>query len=334
MKAAHPEVSIRRASPLIVAAMLVLAVTVGCGPDQPESVTVGYLTQWPTPNHVARVEKAYDDAMGVQVRWREFNNGNEMSEAMAAGEVQIAYSQGLVPWVVAVSNGHPFKLVGVAVSYSQADNCVVHADAGITQANAHELEGKKVATAIGNVTHFKLLRTLQHLEVDANRVEIVEMNGSDAADALERGEVAMACAFGGPLVRMRELGNELMSASEQEAIGIRVFDVVVAPEEFVEGHPDLVRKFLAVTEQTNAAYRANPSRYEEAIAEGAGTDLDTTRWLLATFSFPTTQEQKTSAGLGGTVERLAQEIGEFFVQQGLLNRALDSYGFAIDDRFL
>ena len=319
---------------LIVAPALVLATTVGCGPDRLDSISVGYLTQWPTANHVARAEKAYDDGMGVQVQWWEFNDGNEMSEAMAAGEVQIAYSQGLVPWVVAVSNGHPFKVVGVAVSYAEADNCVVHADAGITQVNAHELEGKKVATPIGNVTHFKLLRTLQHLGIDANRVDIVQMNGSDAADALERGEVAMACAFGGPLARMRELGDELMSAAEQEAIGVRVFDVVVAPEEFVEGHPDLMRKFMAVTEQANAMYRADPSRYEEAIAKGAGMDLDTTQWLLATFSFPTAEEQASSVWMEGSVERVAQEVAEFFVEQGLLDQALDSYGFAIDDRFL
>ena len=334
MKAAHSRVGIRASLLFIVTATLMLAITTGCGPDQLDSITVGHLTQWPTANHVARVENAYDDAMDVQVRWREFNDGNEMSEAMAAGQVQIAYSQGLVPWVVAVSNGHPFKVVGVAVSYAEADNCVVHADAGITQVNAHELEGKKVATPIGNVTHFKLLRTLQHLGVDVNRIEIVEMNGSDAADALERGEVAMACAFGGPLARMRELGDELMSAAGQEAIGVRVFDVVVAPVEFVEGHPDLVRKFMAVTEQANSDYRADPRRYEESIANAAGTDLDTTQWLLGTFSFPTAQEQKSSAWMGGTVERVAQEVAELFVDQGLLDHALDSYGFAIDDRFL
>ena len=333
MKVARSRVSIQASWLFVVAAAFVLAITTGCGLDRLESITVGYLTQWPTANHVARVENAYDDAMGVQVRWREFNDGNEMSEAMAAGQVQIAYSQGLVPWVVAVSNGHPFKVVGVAVSYAEADNCVVHAEAGITQDNAHELEGKKVATPIGNVTHFKLLRTLQHLGVDVNRVEIVEMNGSDAADALERGEVAMACAFGGPLARMRELGDELMSARKQREIGIHVFDVVVAPERFVEGHPDLVHKFLGVTDQANAAYRADPSRYEETIAEGAGMDLETTKWLLATFSFPSGQEQKSSARIPWTVERVAREVAEFFAEQGLLDEALDSYGFAIDDRF-
>ena len=133
---------------------------------------------------------------------------------------------------------------------------------------------------------------------------------------------------------MRELGDELMSAREQWEIGIHVFDVVVAPEEFVEGHPDLVHKFLGVTDQANAAYRADPSRYEETIAEGAGMDLETTRWLLATFSFPAGQPQKSSARIGWTVERLAREVAEFFVEQGLLDEALDSYGFAIDDRFL
>ena len=59
-----------------------------------------------------------------------------------------------------------------------------------------------------------------------------------------------------------------------------------------------------------------------------------TRWLLAAFSFPTAQEQKSSAWMGGTVERVAQEVAGLFVDQWLLDQALDSYGFAIDDRFL
>ncbi len=133
---------------------------------------------------------------------------------------------------------------------------------------------------------------------------------------------------------MRELGDELMNAAEQEATGIRVFDVVVAPEAFVEGHPDLVRKSMTVTDQANAPYTADQRWYEETIAKGTGTDLDTTKWLLATFSFPTPQEQKSSAWMGGTAERVAQEVVEFFAEQGLLTQALDSYGFAIDDRFV
>ena len=114
--------------------------------------------------------------MGLKVNWRAFGNGNELSAAMASGDVQIAYSQGLVPFVVAVTKGLPLKLVSSAVSYAENDNCVLHQDAGITQENAKDLEGKKIATPIGNVTHYKLLRTLDHLEVDSSAVNMLQMN--------------------------------------------------------------------------------------------------------------------------------------------------------------
>ena len=139
-------------------------------------------------------------------------------------------------------------------------------DAGITQENAKELEGKKVATPTGNVTHYKLLRTLDHLGVDASKVEIVQMNGADAAVALVRGDVTMACAFGGPIDRMRTVGKPLMTGAEQEAVGINTFDIVSATDSFASEHPDLLKKFLAVTEAANAAYLADPDAALDTIA--------------------------------------------------------------------
>ena len=141
-----------------------------------DKVTVAYFLEWPTANQVAQVDKTYDKELGVEVEWRAFGNGNEMNQAMVSGDVDISYSQGFVPFVVGVTNGAPLKLVGIAVTYSENDLCIVRDDAGITKDNAKELEGKKVATPTGNVTHYKLLRTLDHLGVDSSKVEIVQMN--------------------------------------------------------------------------------------------------------------------------------------------------------------
>jgi taurine transport system substrate-binding protein len=257
-----------------------------------------------------------------------------MSRAMASGDVQIAYSQGLVPFVVAVSNGLPLKAVGIAVSYAEADNCIVRDDAGITKENARELEGKEVASPIGNVTHYKMLRTLDHLGVDASKVDVVQMNGADAAVALQRGDVAMACAFGGPVQRMKEVGSELMTAAEQEEIGIRVFDVVSTTEQFAQAHPDLLRKFMEVTDEANAAYTANPGRYYEIISKAVGMDLDSTVDMLGMFSFPSAEEQRSEAWMGGTVQDFTKQVADFFVEQGQLDRALDSYDFAVDPSYL
>lgn len=299
-----------------------------------DKVTVAYFLEWPTANQVAQVDKTYDEELGVEVEWRAFGNGNEMTQAMVSGDVDIAYSQGFVPFVVGVTNGAPLKLVGIAVTYSENDLCIVRDDANITKDNAKELEGKKVATPTGNVTHYKLLRTLEHLGVDQSKVEIVQMNGADAAVALVRGDVTMACAFGGPIDRMKTVGKPLMTGAEQEAAGINTFDIISVTDSFASEHPDLVKKFLAVTEAANAAYKADPDAAYEKIAGAAGMDLEATKATLANFGFPTAEEQLGANWLGGGVQEAAKGVAEVMVGAGNLDKALDDYAPFVDPSFL
>ena len=214
------------------------------------------------------------------------------------------------------------------------DNCVVHKDAGITQENASDLEGKKVATPIGNVTHYKLLRTLDHLEVDASQVNLLQMNPAEAAAALARGDVEMACGFGGALQRMKEFGEVLMTAEEQEAIGIRVFDIVSVTEDFATEHADLVTKFLQITEDANNAFSADAASMLPAIAKESGQELADTESMVNLFKFPTRDEQLSDAWMGGTVQTFINEVAAFYVEQGELDSALDDYGPTIDTSFM
>ena len=299
-----------------------------------EKVTVAYFMEWPTANQVAQMEKLYDKELGVEVEWRAFGNGNEMTQAMVSGAVQISYSQGFVPFVVGTSNGAPLKLVGVAVTYAENDLCIVRDDSGITKEHAQDLEGKKVATQLGNVTHYKLLRTLEHLGVDASKVELVQMNPADAAVAVVRGDVVMGCAFGGALDRMKEGGKPLMTGAEQEAVGINTFDVITATESFAKEHPDLLRKFLAVTEQANAAYKANPDGAYETVSKAAGMDLAATKAMMANFGFPTAEEQMSANWLGGGIQTMTKGVADVMVQAGGMEKALDDYSGFIDPSFL
>lgn len=109
-----------------------------------DSVNVAFFLEWATPNQIAKVDNVYDDAMGVPVNWTDFSTGVAMTEAMLAGDIDIAYSQGLAPFVTAIQQGAPLKMVSVAVIY-EANDCFVKNGLGITSANASELEGKTVA---------------------------------------------------------------------------------------------------------------------------------------------------------------------------------------------
>ncbi len=298
-----------------------------------DKVTVGYFLEWPTANQAAQIDKTYDKAMGVDVEWRAFDSGTAMSAAMASGDVDIAYSQGLVPFTVAVSQGLPITMVGVAVSYAENDNCVVGKSSGIDQASASKLEGQAVAVPFGTVAHYKMLRVMSHLNVSTSKIRLLDMAPADGAAALARGDVAMACGWGGALRRMKQYGEVLMTAKDQEAIGIRVFDVISASNRFAEEHPQLLTEFLKVTDQANRNFAENPEQVQPVIAKAAGLSLEDSNQVLALFDFPLKEEQLSKAWLGGTVQSFTKEVADFFVLHKQIPRALDDYSDTIDARF-
>ena len=90
-----------------------------------EEITVAYFLEWPMPFQFAKVNGTYEEEMGVKINWVSFDTGTAMSAAMASGDVQIAVSQGVPPFVVAASAGQDLQILDVAVSYADNDNCVV-----------------------------------------------------------------------------------------------------------------------------------------------------------------------------------------------------------------
>lgn len=302
--------------------------------ELPDEITVAYFLEWPTPNQVAQIEETYDEVLGVKVNWVSFDTGVAMSAAMASGDVQIAYSQGLVPFANAVTSGLDIQMVGIAVSYAENDNCVGRADLGLTRDNITDLHGQQVAVPIGTVAHYKMLKELQYLGVDTDQLELVDLSPADGAAALQRGDVAMSCGWGGGLARMKESGNIIMTGAEMvDEIGLIVFDVTSVTNDFAESYPGLVTAFLQVTEDANAAYQADQGKLG-TIAEAAGMDEESTASSLATFSFPNATDQLSDAWMGDTVETFVTEVANFFVEQGELEEALSDYGSVINTSFL
>ena len=302
-----------------------------------DELNVAYFLEWPTANQVAQAEQTYDDALGLTVNWIPFASGGDMAQAMEAGDIDISYSQGLTPFANFVTGGSDLLLVGVAVSYADADNCVANPDMGITADNAAEtLAGQSIYTPLGNVTHFKLLKMLEHLGVDTSTVELIQSEGGPAAvAALDSGAVAMACAFGGAVNQMiANGGNLVMTGSEQEAIGIRVFDIISTTGAFAAEHPDIVTGFLQVTEDANVAYNSDRAPFIDTIAGAAGMDRESTIALLDAFSFPEKDVQLSDAWLGGTVQQVMKDQMDFFVAQGEIDSALGSYDAFVDTSFL
>ncbi len=315
---------------LVAASVLGVSVDAAAAPDK---ITVAYFREWPTANQVAQAEKWYDEEMGLAVEWRAYETGVAMADAMVAGEVDIAFSMGVVPFALAVTAGAPIKTVGVAVSYAANDNCVIYKKEAIDRANAHELEGRKVAVPLNTVTHYKMLRTLDILGVDAAKVDVVDMSPQDIAEAFLRGELAMGCSWGGPLRRMKGHGWELLSAYEQERLGIRSFDVIAVTEELATNHPEVVVKFLMVTDRAIEFLNDHAAEAQPVIAKAAELDLKESNIVLSLFDFYPRSDQLTERWMQGGVQSFLKEVADFFQKQGKIDRALDDYSSSVDASF-
>ncbi len=304
-----------------------------------DELNVAYFAEWPTPNQIGQADGSFGDAVGVPVNWLPFDSGNAMSEAMEAGEVDIAYSQGLTPFANAVNNGADLKMVGVAVSYAEADNCVAQGSLGVTRDNAAEtLSGATVMTPIGNVTHYKMLSMMEFLGVSLDDINVVPAeSGATTAAAFESGEIDVGCAFGGAVVNMLNAGGELiMTGAEHESdIGIFTYDIVSIPTSFGQEHPDVVTSFLAATEQFNEMWAADPEAYNDTIAQAAGmTDVGDFLAGDVWFSFPTIEEQLGPDWMGGNVATNMKEQLETFVRLGEIPSVIDDFSGAVDASYL
>jgi taurine transport system substrate-binding protein len=279
-----------------------------------ETVNAAFFLEWATPNQIAKVDKAYDKAMGVDVNWVDFSTGVAMTEAMLSGDIDISYSQGLAPFVTAIQQGAPLKMIGIAVVY-EANDCFVKNGLGITSANATELEGKTVAVPLNTMADYSFRKFMAHLNVDTSTMKIVDQAPADGAKSLADGAVDMACIFGGASAKAAgEVGTPIMSKQEKIDAGIGSFDVISTTEKFAAEHPELVKSFMEVTEEANRAWTGSDEQIAKVAAD-AGMDIETTKAQMADFIFPTAQEQ----------------LDNYFGPEGIAATAAASLGLVFSD---
>jgi taurine transport system substrate-binding protein len=110
-----------------------------------------------------------------------------------------------------------------------------------------------------------------------------------------------------------------MSSKEKSDAGIGSFDVISVTESFTSENPDLIRSFLEVTDEANAAWTGSDAQIRKVAAD-AGMDLQTTLDQMTDFSFPTADEEKRDYfGKDGIAAAAAESLGLVFKKSGSWN---------------
>lgn len=320
---------------VLMATVSITATVLSISTVSAEQLTIAYFMEWPTPNQFAQTKKIYDEKLGMDIKWVAIDAGTAMSAAMASGNVQISFSQGIPPFTVAASAGQDLQIVDVAVAYAENEGCVVRGSLEIDKSNAKELEGKQAGVPLGTAAHYSFLKQMAHFGVNTSTMKIVDMAPADSAAAFASGNLDIVCGWGGAFRRMKEHGNALLTGAEKEALGIQIFDATTVSAQWAEENAELLAKFLKVTADMNAKFAAGGSgEMLPSIAKAAGMDEKATQQAMATFTFPTIKEQLSDKWLGGGTQKFLKEVADFFVSQGTFPKARDSYDGAVNASYL
>lgn len=293
-------------SKLIILIILILS-TIS---SQAKTVNVAYFLEWPTPNQEAKVNKTYDKEMNAKLRWTNFTNGGSMIDAMLAGDIDIAYSPGIVPFITAVKSNAPIKMVGISVIYGMGGTtCIVSNSSGISKNNAKKLEGKKVAVPLGTMAEYVFEEFMISLGVDRKKIKVIQMDPAEGAEALKKGRVDGACIFGGKTIRKAlKYGKRLLTVNEAREAGIAGIDVILVTDRFLKKNRELVEKFIEVTDVANENYKKGKSNLN-IIAKDAAMRVSDAKATMSGFSFLSPAEQQFYLSKNGMTRNFLRKMG-------------------------
>ncbi len=301
---------------------------------QAQEFTVAYQTI-PTPSQVAQADGAYEKATGAKIHWRKFDGGAEVINAVASGDVQVAYL-GSSPLAAAASRKLPIEVFLIAAELGSSEALVARNGSGIDK--PQDLVGKKVAVPFVSTGHYSLLAALKHWQVDPKAVNIVNLSPPNIAAAWGRGDIDATYVWDPALGKAKETGKVLITSGELAQFGAPTFDVWLVRKDFAQKHPALVSAFAKVTLDSFAAYNRDPKAWlaapgnVEKLARLTGASAAEIPGVLAGSGLPDAKAQ--IAALGAPTVKALTDTSAFLKEQKRIDAVLPDYSAYVNAAYV
>lgn len=277
------------AAPLLVAGSLVLVIA-GCGGEQDASsgdadarvaTQIGYMPILPDAQLFVNLENGGLERAGIAPELVSFQNGPAMVQALASGQLDIAYF-GIGPTMVARAKGADIRVVAAniieQISFVALPPLSKYFDDGPTKTaftRFADAEGRpaKISTfPIGSVpqTVFDYWLT-QTLGIDDAGLQMVYQGASQVQQSLLTGAVDGAAILE-PVVSIVTARN---AGAKVVASGGELFDsqpgaVMAVREAYLKAHPDTVEKLVAAHIDATTSLNAGDDAAVDAVAKHVG----------------------------------------------------------------
>jgi sulfonate transport system substrate-binding protein len=187
---------------------------------------------------------------GITVVWVQSAGSNKALEFLNAGSIDFGSTAGSAALVARI-NGNPIKSIYV---YSRPEWTALVTTKESRIATVADLRGKRVAVTRGTDPHIFLVRALLGAGLSEKDITPVLLQHADGKTALIRGDVD-AWAGLDPMMAQAEIedGAKLFFRKADA----NTWGILNVREQFLQDHPDIVRRVLAVYEDARKYSLAN-----------------------------------------------------------------------------
>lgn len=289
------------------------------GPRKPSSVSIGWVGI-ESPTDVGVKNGAVESALGVPIKWSEFQGAGGLVTALTSGSTDISLL-GSPAVALAIAHGIPIKVIWVAEG--------VGANEGLVARNSihsvADLVGKTVATVFGSTSQFTLISALQNAGVDPKRVNIINLDPPSIAAAWQTGHIDAAYIWNPALAKMVSGGGHILVDTAQLAKqGQGTYDLIVARTPFVQAYPELITAYGKAELSLLNDFQTNPQNSANILSTLLSEPAASVAELMKGYEYYSLADEKGllgTTGQPGTLAQVLEKHAQTAVSLGLIPSA-------------
>ncbi|WDV45484.1 aliphatic sulfonate ABC transporter substrate-binding protein [Clostridiaceae bacterium M8S5] len=291
-------------------------VFVGCKKndgDNLDKVTLTYVkAPLNVPSIIQRNKGLFDSEFksdNIAVEYSTLTAGPKQTEALAAGEIDFLNAVGGTSVILAAANGVNLKVIS---TFSRCPKAFMIVSKSNQIASIKDLKGKKVGGPKGTILHQLLISALDKNDLAKNDVKLMSMGIPEAMSALENGEIDAALVAGPAAYNSIKSGAKVLTTGEGL---IDATIVVAASDKIIKEHPNAVKKFLKVQNDSIKWILENKEEAIKITAKETGLNKSAVKEMYDWYDFNPTFSTADKEGLVSTQQ--------FLLDNGLLDNKID-----------
>ena len=269
------------------------------------------------PSIVMKEKGFLEDAakeLGLEVEYKEFLAGYQMTEAMAAGELDIAAVMGGTSSITSYAGGRQLQIFA-AYGQSPAGFAVVTKSDSPLQ-SVQELAGRAVGVPVGTEAHFLLAKALEEAGLGLEDIQVVNMLVPDAVTALMAGHIDAAVIVEPVLSKLQTQGKVSIL---RDGVGLMPgLTVMTVRRELKEKQPEVVAAFLRAHIRSLRFMEQEAEETVDLVAKETKLPAELVRKIMGKYTFSPGIGPELLVGLEGTAS--------FLQQVGVIQEAIDMEG--------